>query len=401
MKAVVFKENREVVVEKVEDPKIEHPRDAIVKITSTAICGSDLHMYDGRTEMEEDSVFGHEVMGIIEEVGDAISTLKVGDRVVLPFNISCGMCLNCTEGMTSACLSVNPDQAGAAYGYAEMGPFKGGQAEYIRVPYADFNCLKLPGEAWDSFEDHFLLLSDVFPTGYHACELARVKPGCSVAIFGAGPVGLLAAHSAFIRGASQVFVIDQSSERLKIAQKFGAIPIDLRHGDPVDQILKIRRSNDLIQGSFREGEEKLSGVMCGIDAVGYQSVSLENPEEEDSTAVLKQLIQIVNPGGFIGVVGVYSSNDPGAKTDKLKKGEMEIPFGDVFSKGLTIATGQTPVKKYNAYLRDLIIAGIAKPGLIVSDHISIEEAPEAYEKFDLRGMGKGKSTTKVVIRMIK
>jgi glutathione-independent formaldehyde dehydrogenase len=399
MKAIVFKKNHKVAVDNVKDPKILDLRDAIIEITSSAICGSDLHMYDGRTDMEKGTVFGHEIMGVVKAIGPGVRTLKKGDRVVLPFNIACGLCGNCTRGITSGCLTTNPDGIGAAYGYADMGPYRGGQAEFVRVPYADFNCLKLPGKPGDHFEDDFLLLSDIFPTGYHGCELANVQPGSTVAIFGAGPVGLLAAHSALIRRASQVFVVDHSKERLKLAEKIGAIPIDFSKGEPAEQIFKIRKKNPLITESLRPGEEKNKGVMCGIDAVGYQAVS--RGKNEDPTAVLKQLIKVVNPAGFIGVVGVYPTHDPQAKTASHKKGELELPFGEAFSKGLTIAMGQTPVKKYMAFLRDLIVAGKAKPSIIISDHISIEKAPEAYEKFDERGMGKGKKTTKVVIKMKK
>lgn len=397
MKAVVYKDNHEMVVENVPNPKIEEPRDAIIKVTSTAICGSDLHMYDGRTSMKKDAIFGHEIMGVVHDVGAAVTSIKKGDRVVLPFNISCGMCFNCCRGMTSACLFTNPDGVGAAYGYAEMGPYWGGQSELVRVPFSDFNCLKLPGEPGDKFEDDFLMLADIFPTGYHACVLANVQPGSTVAIFGAGPVGLLAAHSAFIRGASQVFVVDKSKERLKVAKKIGAIPIDLTAGDPAEQIFEIRRNNPLIIGSLRPGEEKMKGVMCGIDAVGYQAVDVENPKQDDPTAVLKQLVKVVNPTGTIGIVGVYMPNDPGGKDEKAKKGIYDFPIGELFSKGLALATGQTPVKQYNAYLRDLIIAGVAKPSIIISKHIDLDEAPEAYEKFDKRGEDDGSHYTKVVI----
>ena len=161
-------------------------------------------MYDGRTPLKKGTVVGH-VMGVLEEVGDAVKSVKQGDRVMLPFNISCGFCHNCHRGHTHACLTMNPENTGAAYGYAGMGTYQGGQAEYVLVPYADFNCLKLPGEPWDNWDDDFLLLSDVFPTGYQATELVCVGPGKTVAIFGAGPVGLLAAHSAMLKGASEVY----------------------------------------------------------------------------------------------------------------------------------------------------------------------------------------------------
>lgn len=396
---MVYQGEHQVAVKDIENPKLEDSRDAILKITSTAICGSDLHMYDGRTNMKKGSTFGHEIMGIIEEVGEAVTSIKKGDRVVLPFNISCGFCFNCTRGLTSACLTTNPEGVGAAYGYAGMGPYKGGQAEKVRVPFADFNCLKLPGKPGDKFEDDFLMLADIFPTGYHACELANVQPGSTVAIFGAGPVGLLAAHSAILRGASQVFVVDQSEKRLEIAEKFGAIPINFTDGDPVEQILEIRKKNPLIMGSFRPGEEKMLGVMCGIDAVGYQARSVENPEKkEDSTATIKQLARIVNPTGYIGIVGVYMSEDPGAKNSEEKQGIFNLPLGELFKKGITIGMGQTPVKKYNAFLRDLIIAGRAKPSLIVSHRIELDQLENAYRQFDLRGIGEGKDYTKIILK---
>ncbi|WP_068469400.1 glutathione-independent formaldehyde dehydrogenase [Candidatus Protochlamydia phocaeensis] len=399
MKAMVFKDKNQVAVEEVENPHLTNPRDAILRVTSSAICGSDLHMYDGRTDMEKNSTFGHEIMGVIEEIGEAVTSIKAGDRVVLPFNISCGFCFNCVRGFTSACLTTNPDGVGAAYGYADMGPYKGGQAEFVRVPFADFNCLKLPGEPGDELENDFLMLADIFPTGYHACELANVQPGSTVAIFGGGPVGLLAAHSAFIRGASEVFVVDQSEERLGIASQIGAHPINFREGDPAEQIFEMRRNNRLIMDSFRPGEEKMIGVMCGIDAVGYQARSQKNPDaQEDPTSIIRQLVKVVNPTGSIGIVGVYMPQDPGGVDSQAKQGILGIPWGEIFHKGLTIGMGQTPVKKYNTYLRDLIIAGKAKPSIIVSHQINIEDVPEAYKKFDQRGMGSGQDYTKFVVK---
>jgi len=399
MKGVIPARNKKVDVRNVRDPQIQHPRDVLVKVTSAAICGSDLHMYDGRTTMQKGRIFGHEIMGIVDSIGEGISQLKIGDRVVLPFNISCGMCINCVKGESQGCLMTHPKGIGAAYGYAEMGPYEGGQAEFVRVPYADFNCLKLPGEPWDSFEDDFLMLADIFPTGYHACELANVQPGKSVVIFGAGPVGLLATHSAFIRGASQVFVVDPSKERLKLAEKLGAQSIHFSKGPIAKQIQEIRQKNRLLQESLRPGEEKLlKGVDCGIDAVGYQATG-PSGQKSDPTHVLKQLIGLVNPGGHIGVIGVYTQHDPGATHPRQKKGIFELPLGEIFSKGLTMATGQTPVKKYNVLLRDLILAGIAKPSQIITDHIKIENTPNYYKEFDLRGLGKGKKCTKVVIQM--
>ncbi len=256
MRAVVYKGPFEVAVENVPDPEIKHPNDVIVKITSSCICGSDLHMYEGRTAAQPGIVFGHENLGIIQETGPAVRTLKQGDRVVMPFNVACGFCKNCQRGFTGFCNTVNPGFAGGAYGYVAMGPWVGGQAEYLQVPFADFNCLPLPaGTEWES---DFAMLADIFPTGYHGAELADVSPGESVAVFGAGPVGLMAAYSCMIRGAAEVYVIDHVIERLQKAEEIGAIPIDFDNGDPVEQI-KDRRGGQ--------------GVDKGIDAVGYQAVT--------------------------------------------------------------------------------------------------------------------------------
>lgn len=234
MKAVVYKGPFSVAVEDVEKPDIRHPNDVIVRVTSTAICGSDLHMYEGRTAAEPGIVFGHENMGIVDQVGQGVTGLKKGDRVVMPFNVACGFCTNCAAGYTGYCTTVNPGFAGGAYGYVSMGPWQGGQAEYLRVPYADFNCLKLP--EGDAHETDFILLADIFPTGYHGCELADVRPGESVAVYGAGPVGLMAAYSALLRGAKKVFVVDRVPERLQKAEEIGAVPVDFSAGDPVEQI---------------------------------------------------------------------------------------------------------------------------------------------------------------------
>src|ERR687886_1961289 len=193
VRAVVYKEPFSVAVEEVDDAGIQDPTDVVIRVTSTAICGSDLHMYEGRTGAEPGIVFGHENQGIVEEVGPGVTKLQPGDRINLPFNVACGFCVNCEAGKTGFCLTVNPGFAGGAYGYVAMGPFIGGQAERLRVPYADFNCLKLP--PGEEFETDFVLLADIFPTGYHGCELAQVSPGESVAVFGAGPVGLMAAYS--------------------------------------------------------------------------------------------------------------------------------------------------------------------------------------------------------------
>ncbi len=369
MRAVVYKGPFEVAVANVDDPKIEHPSDAIVRITTTNICGSDLHMYEGRTSVEQGKVLGHENMGIVEEVGSAVGRVKVGDRVSVPFNIACGTCRNCVDGWTSFCLRTNPTDGvdGAAYGYANMGPYRGGQAEYLRVPYADFNLLELP--AGQDFERDFTMLSDIFPTGYHGCELAGVGPGHSVAVFGAGPVGLLAAHSAILRGAARVFVVDKEPDRLELARKIGAEGIDFSQGDPVEQI------QDANHGP----------VDRGVEAVGYQAhdpTGQEHPE-----LVLDNLAEVVRSTGAIGVVGVYMPSDPGAAYDEAKQGRIPWEYGQFFTKGLRMGTGQCPVMRYNRILRDLIIAGRAQPSFVVSHELSLDDAPAGYDHFDKRDDG--------------
>jgi glutathione-independent formaldehyde dehydrogenase len=397
MKAVTYEGVHKMTVGDHARPKIDSPTDAILRVTTTGICGSDLHMYDGRTPLEKGTVVGHEIMGVIEEVGEAVQSIQKGDRVVLPFNISCGYCFNCHRGHTEACLVMNPDQPHAAYGYAGMGPYQGGQAEFVLVPYADFNCLKLPGKPGDEWEDDFLLLSDVFPTAYHATELACVAPGKTVAVFGAGPVGLLSAYCSLLKGASEVYVVDSIAERLKKAEELGAIPVDFSKGDPVEQIFKLRKENKGMQQSLRPGEEKMKGVDCAIDAVGYQARADDNPEKEKATQVLDNCVKVLNPTGSLGMIGVYIAPDPGAKNEAAKQGIYPFSLAEFFDKGITMGSGQAPVKKYNEYLRDMIVNGKAKPGKIVSHHIDIEEAPGAYDKFDKRIEGY----TKILITFDK
>lgn len=375
MKAVVYQKPFSVAVENVPGPTIQHPNDVIVQVTSTAICGSDLHMYEGRTAAQPGIVFGHENLGIIEEVGSGVTALRKGDRVVMPFNVACGFCRNCQAGYTGFCLNVNPGFAGGAYGYVAMGPYMGGQAEYLRIPYAEFNCLVLP--PGKEYETDFVMLADIFPTGYHGCELADVRPGETVAVYGAGPVGLMAAYSALLRGASQVFVVDRIPERLAKAAQIGAVPINFDAGDPVEQI---KAQTD------GEGTDK------GIDAVGYQAVTQQGTSEQPAL-VLNALIQTVRATGALGVPGLYVPADPGGVDEQAKRGMLGIAFGKLFEKGLRLGTGQCNVKRYNRQLRDLIIAGRAKPSFVVSHELPLTEAPAAYEKFDKRIDGY----TKVVL----
>ena len=382
MRAIVYKEPFKVAVENVPDPQVKHPNDAIVKITSTCICGSDLHMYEGRTAAEPGIVFGHENMGIIQEVGSGVKERKVGDRVCMPFNVACGFCKNCLGGYTGFCTTVNPGFAGGAYGYVAMGPWVGGQAEYLQVPFADFNCLLLPPGT--EHEADFALLADIFCTGYHGAELAGVKPGESVAVYGAGPVGLMAAYSCLLRGAAEVYSVDHVKERLDKAAEMGAIPINYDEADPVQQI-RDRRNGD--------------GVDKGIDAVGYQatkagSSAAGGEQDEVPNIVLNQVIETVNPTGALGIPGLYVPSDPGGVDDAAKRGALSINFGRLFEKGLRLGTGQCNVKRYNAYLRDLIISGRAKPSFVVSHELPLNDGPMAYDKFDKRVDGY----TKVILK---
>jgi glutathione-independent formaldehyde dehydrogenase len=369
VKAVVYKGPFEVAVENVADPRIEGPLDAIVRITTANICGSDLHPYEGRAPLDAGMVLGHENMGIVEGTGPGLDRISVGDRVSVPFNIGCGTCRNCNAGWTSSCLRANPSgRPTAGYGYPQMGPYWGGQAEFLRVPWADFNLLKLP--AGTEHENDFTMLSDIFPTGYHGTELAGVTPGDTVAVFGAGPVGLMAAHSAMLRGASQVFVVDKEPDRLALAAKYGATPVNFADADPADAIM--------------DGTDGL-GVDRGVEAVGYQAhdpAGQEHPE-----MVLDKLVEVVRATGRIGVVGVYNPQDPGAAAEGAKKGRYGFNYGLVFDKAITMGHGQCPVKRYNTQLRDLIIRGKANPSLIVSHELSLDQAPDAYAKFDRREDG--------------
>jgi glutathione-independent formaldehyde dehydrogenase len=367
VKAVVYKGPFEVAVENVPDPRIEAPNDAIIRITTTNICGSDLHMYEGRASVEEGKVLGHENMGIVEETGPGVTWIKPGDRVSVPFNVACGSCRNCVAGWTSFCLRTNPTEGvdGAAYGYAQMGPYPGGQAEYLRVPFADFNLLPLPPGS--EHERDFTMLSDIFPTGYHGAALAGVSPGETVVVYGAGPVGLLAAHSSFLRGAARVFVVDMEQDRLELARRFGAEPVSLADGDPVQQIM-----------------EATSGLGAdrGIEAVGYQAHDPTGDEHPEM--VLDGLVNAVRTTGGIGVVGVYLPSDPGGPNEAAQQGRIGFEYGTFFQKGQAMGTGQCPVKRYNVQLRDMIIAGRANPSLLVSHEVSLAEAPDAYQKFDKR-----------------
>ncbi len=380
MKALVYHGPKKVSVDTVPDPTIEKYTDVIVKLTTTNICGSDLHMYEGRTDVEKGKILGHENLGEVVEVGKAVDSVKKGDKVVLPFNIGCGFCENCERGLTGYCLtcadkSVMPGMAGAAYGFAGMGPYQGGQAQYLRVPYADFNCLQLPDDA-TAKENDYVMLSDIFPTGWHATRLANLKPGESIVIYGAGPVGLMAAMSARIQGASQIFVVDGKADRLRLAAEIGATPIDTLTGNVGEQIRELTRG---------------LGADCGSECVGYQCYNSRGKEVPN--LVMNSLVDAVKATGSIGVIGVFIPKDPGAEDALQKKGQMAFDFGKFWFKGQKMATGQANVKAYNRYLRDLIHHDKANPSIIISHELPLAEAPEAYEHFDNRDKG----WTKVVL----
>jgi threonine dehydrogenase-like Zn-dependent dehydrogenase len=376
MKAVVYNGPRDVVVKDVPDAQIAYPTDVLVRITSTNICGSDLHMYEGRTSLEKGKIIGHENLGEVVEVGSAVRRVEVGDRVCVPFNVSCGHCKNCERGFTSACLTMNPGEAGAGYGYAEMGPYQGGQAEYLVVPYGDFNCLRLPEDAVEK-ESDYVMLADIWPTGWHAVELSGLQAGESIVIYGGGPVGLMAALSASIKGASQIMVVDRLPDRLRLAEEIGAIPIDDSDGSPVEQILELT-----------EGD----GADRGAECVGWQAH--DHGGHEHPEMVLNDLVASVRPTGGLGIIGVYVPEDPKGPNKLAKEGKLPFDFGEFWTRGQSMGTGQAPVKRYNRLLMNLIHAGKAQPSWIVSHELSLERAPDAYKHFDSRDEG----WTKVVLR---
>ena len=377
MKAVVYHGPRNVSVDEVPDARIEKPTDALVRITSTNICGSDLHMYEGRTDFEEGRIFGHENVGEIVEVGGAVEKVHVGDMISAPFNVSCGHCENCEHGLTNYCLYANPDPkiAGAAYGFADMGPWAGGQAELLRVPWADFDALRLPEDARER-QDDYVMLSDIFPTGYHAVEMSGLQPGETIVILGGGPVGQMAALSAITKGASKVMVVDRHPDRLRLAQEIGAIPIDDSTVNPVETVMQ--ETNGL-------------GADRGAECVGYQA---HDPQgHENNSMTLNELVESVRFTGGIGTVGVYVPMDPGGPDDLAKQGKARFEFGNFWFKGQHMGTGQCPVKRYNRHLRSLIAENKVKPSWIVSHDLPLEQAPEAYKHFDAREDG----WTKVVL----
>jgi glutathione-independent formaldehyde dehydrogenase len=382
MRAVVYQGIRDVGVQTVDDAVLEDPEDVVLEITSSAICGTDLHMYDGRTGAEPGLVLGHEPVGVVGQVGEDVHLVRPGQRVVVPTHLFCGVCYNCARGYSAACLRVRPGGFGAAYGYAGMGPYRGAQAELLRVPFADANCIPLPGQPGDDREDDFLMLADAFVTGWHATELGQVEPTSTVAVFGAGAVGLLAAHSALIKGAAEVYVVDHIAARLDKAGELGATPVDFTAGDPVDQITERRRSAGLPLG-----EEPMTGVDVGIDAVGFQARDRSDPSRENPLQVVSDLARLVNPTGRVGIAGVYAEKDLHPAPEGTPDGRLTVPWATFFSKGVTVGFGRTHDRRYTAHLRDLVLRGRARPGSVVTHHGPLAEAPGFFDAFDRRADG--------------
>lgn len=342
----------------------------ILKVVSTNICGSDQHMVRGRTTAPAGLVLGHEITGEVIEVGSDVEFIKVGDLCSVPFNIACGRCTNCKAGKTGICLNVNPDRPGSAYGYVDMGGWVGGQAEYVMVPYADWNLLKFPDrdQALTKIRD-LTMLSDIFPTGFHGAVTAGVQPGSTVYIAGAGPVGLAAAVGAQLLGAAVVIVGDLNADRLARAEAFGCETVNVSEGDPRDQV------------------EQLLGVPevdAGIDAVGFEARGHGAGSTSEAPAtVLNSLMELTAAGGALGIPGLYVTGDPGGVDEAAQSGSLSLSLGTGWAKSLSFTTGQCPVMKYNrglmmAILHDKVHIADAVGATV----IPLEDAPRGYAQFD-------------------
>jgi threonine dehydrogenase-like Zn-dependent dehydrogenase len=387
MKALVWHGKQDVRYERVPDPVIEHGRDAIIKVTSCAICGSDLHLFHNLIPaMMPGDIVGHEMMGEVVEVGKDNHVLKVGERIVVPFTIICGECEQCRRGNFSVCERTNRKKnladkvfghtTAGLFGYTHLtGGYPGGQAEYLRVPYADATHIKIPSTMTD---EQALFLGDIFPTGWQAAVQCEIEPTDTVAVWGAGPVGQMALRSAIILGARQVIAIDRYPERLDMAEAAGAIGINYEEESVVERL------NELTGG---KGPEK-----C-IDAVGMEAHSAILPEhlydrvkqatmmETDRPHVLREMIYVCRPAGILSVPGVY-----GGLVDKL-------PFGMLMNKGLTLRTGQTHVNRWTDDLVRRIDEGEIDPSFVITHKVSLAEGPEMYRTFE----NKQDSCIKVVL----
>jgi glutathione-independent formaldehyde dehydrogenase len=377
-RGVVYLGPGSVEVQNIDYPKLVDPNKGtkaehavILKVVSTNICGSDQHMVRGRTTAPMGLVLGHEITGEVVEAGRDVEFIKVGDLCSVPFNVACGRCRNCKEQKTGICLNVNPARAGGAYGYVDMGGWVGGQAEYVMVPYADFNLLKFPEKdrAMEKIRD-LTCLSDILPTGYHGCVSAGVGPGTIVYIAGAGPVGLAAAASAQLLGAACVIVGDMIPDRLQQASSFGCETVDLSKSatlaEQIEQILGVPE------------------VDCAVDAVGFEARGHgAHCGTEAPATVLNSIMEITRAGGSLGIPGLYVTGDPGGIDENAKIGSLSIRLGLGWAKSHAFFTGQTPVLKYNRQLMNAILYDKIHVARAVNvTVISLDDAAKGYSDFD-------------------
>jgi threonine dehydrogenase-like Zn-dependent dehydrogenase len=389
MKALTWEGKHSVGLKKVNDPRILNPQDAIIKVSTTAICGSDLHLYDGYIPtMQKGDILGHETMGEVMEIGPSVKKLKVGDRIVIPFDIGCGKCHHCEEEEYAACDNSNPNKfigeelygqmGAAAFGYSHMyGGYAGGQAEYIRVPYADTNSLVIPSGIDD---EKVLFLSDIFPTGWMAAENCNIKRGDTVAIWGAGPVAQMAIRSAYLLGAERVIAIDHYEGRLQMAANGGAEVINFEDEEHIIDELKYRTGG-------RGPDSCIDGV--GLEAHGHTFLAtLDHVKAAvglatDRPDALRQAIQACKKCGTVSIPGVY-----GGVLDKF-------PFGAAFGKGLTLKMGQTHTQRYMKPLLDLILADKIDPSFVITHRLKLDDGPQAYKMFN----EKKSECIKVIMKM--
>src|SRR5881227_2304331 len=382
-RCVVYVEPGKVSVENIDYPKLELEEQhrkcehgVILKIVATNICGSDQHMVRGRTTAPKGQTLGHEITGEVIELGRDVEFIKKGDLVSAPFNIACGRCRMCKEGNTGVCLNVNPARPGAAYGYVDMGGWVGGQAEYVMVPYADWNLLKFPDkdQAMEKIKD-LALLSDIFPTGYHGAFTAGVTTGSTVYVAGGGPVGLACAADSQLLGAACVIVGDRIPERLAQARSFGCETVDISKS-----------------ASIAEQIEAILGVPevdCGVDCVGFEARGHGADSKREAPAtVLNSLMGITRAGGALGIPGLYVTEDPGGVDQNAKFGNLSIRIGLGWAKSHHFTTGQCPVMKYNRSLMLAILSAKIKIAKAVNASvITLDEGPQGYKDFD-RGAAK-------------
>jgi len=376
-RGVVYIGPGKVEVQGIDYPKFVAPNGkeidhgVILRIVSTNICGSDQHMVRGRTTAPAGLVLGHEITGEVIEKGRGVEYFEIGDLVSVPFNVACGRCRNCREQKTGICINVNPARAGGAYGYVDMGGWVGGQAEYVMVPYADFNLLKFPDkkQAMEKIRD-LTCLSDIFPTGYHGAVTAGVGPGTTVYVAGAGPVGLACAAACQLLGAAAVIVGDLNKDRLEQARSFGCETVDVSLqtsiADQIDQILGAPE------------------VDCAVDCVGFEAHGHGAEAKKEAPAtVLNSLMTLTRAGGSIGIPGLYVTDDPGGVDQAAKTGSLSIRLGLGWAKSHSFHTGQTPVLKYNRQLMQAILHDkiqIAKAVNVTV--IRLDDAPKGYVDFD-------------------